>query len=142
MSYANLEEHAFQAQNNLEDRPKRILLVDDEPNVLSSLSKVIGDTYTDYLIATADSAEAALELFDDNSVDLLITDLKLPEMDGLSLARNTHERFPETRSILMTAFGTDQVHCDAYRYGCVAYLEKPFDIDQLGQSISDALAEG
>ncbi len=139
MSYANVEEQAQHPKNPLDDRPRQILLVDDEPNVLSSLSKVIGDTYGEYVIATATSAEEALRVFDDSTVDLLITDLKLPEMDGLSLAKSTHERFPETRSILMTAFGTNQVHCDAYRYGCVAYLEKPFDIDHLLRSIDETL---
>ena len=122
-------------------RRLHILLVDDEPSILSSLATVLLYNRPDYNIEIASSAEEALSVFERIEIDLLITDLKLPEMDGLSLVRTALRKNPDTRSILMTAFGTDWVDYDAYRNGCISYLEKPFNVDHLLQSIDESLAQ-
>ena len=140
MFYSNTDnKESSDTRQVVDDEMKSILVVDDEPTILRSLSKLLQQTYSDYKIETAASAEEALEIFESEPIDLLITDLKLPEMDGLSLTKNTLQRFPETRSILMTAFGSNDIHCDAYRKGCVAYIEKPFDIDSLLRSVENSL---
>lgn len=120
---------------------KHILVVDDEHAVRASLSKVLQSTYSDYRIDTAATAEEALAYVERYPVDLLITDLKLPQMDGLSLTQKSHSLSPKTKSILMTAYGTNSVHCHAFQHGCVAYFEKPFDIDSLLRSVDATLVE-
>lgn len=133
---ASTEEEVSKRQ---ESRGKHILVVDDEQAVRSSLSKVLQNTYSGYRIDTAASAEEALAYVERYPVDLLITDLKLPQMDGLSLTQKSHDVSPKTKSILMTAYGTNSVHCNAFEQGCVAYFEKPFDIDSLLLSVDASL---
>ena len=120
---------------------KHILVVDDEQAVRSSLSKVLRTTYNGYRIDTAATAEEALAYVERYPVDLLITDLKLPQMDGLILSQKSHTVSPQIKTILMTAYGTNSVHCDAFQHGCVAYFEKPFDIDSLLRSVDASLVE-
>lgn len=124
-----------------QERRPHLLLVDDEPSILMSLAAVLKYSRPGYSLDTASSAEEALWILESKVVDLLITDLKLPKMDGLALVQTTLMRNPDTRSILITAFGTDSVDYGAYRSGCVNYLEKPFDVDRLLKSIDETLAQ-
>ena len=126
-------------QRNAAMEQRRILVVDDESSIRDSLSILLSESFEDFSIHTAASAEEAIELFDDAEIDLLITDLKLPKMDGLSLARSALTTSPSTRSILMTAYGSEEIHDDAYKLGCSVYIEKPFDIDELLVSIGETL---
>ena len=119
---------------------QRILIVDDEPLLLSSLIGFIEGERSHYLIESAGSAEEALEKVENSVFDLMITDYKLPKMDGLSLASEVHERSPNTWTIIMTAFGTNDADLNAYSRGCVGYLEKPFDPDMLLGWIDKALS--
>ena len=116
-----------------------LLLVDDEASIRTSLAAVLRFCRPEFHIGTASSAEEALTILEHTEIDLLITDLKLPEMDGLSLVQATLLNHPDTRSILMTAFGTDSVDYGAYHSGCVSYLEKPFEVEALLQSIDETL---
>ncbi len=118
----------------------RILLVDDDTSVLRSLRKTLEFTHPDYFIDCAESAEDALDVLKRDDVDLLISDLKLPQIDGLSLVALARNERPRMRSILMTAYGSDEVLSEATENGCIAYLEKPFDLELLIQSINTALS--
>jgi DNA-binding response OmpR family regulator len=120
-------------------RQPHILVVDDEESILSSLREVLSVTFDDFCISTATSAEEALDILYDRSADLLITDLKLPEMDGLELTRSVKSVSPDTHSILITAYGNGNISDMASNLGCLAYLEKPFDIDVLLHYASIAL---
>ena len=117
----------------------RILIVDDEEKILTSLCEVLSLTYQSYSIETASSAEDALLLIESNPVDLVITDLRLPEMDGLELSRIVRELSPKTQVMLMTAYGSHSILHDSSGSGCVAYIEKPFEVDALIQHINAAL---
>jgi CheY-like chemotaxis protein len=118
----------------------RILLVDDDTSVLRSLQKTLEFTHPDYLINCAESAEDALDILKSDDVDLLISDLKLPNIDGLSLVSLARNERPRMHSILMTAYGSDEVLNEATENGCIAYLEKPFDLELLIQSVNTALS--
>ncbi len=117
----------------------RILIVDDEESILWSLSRTLSHSNDGYLIGTARSAEEALEILKATKVDVLLTDLKLPKMNGLDLTRNVKKVSPNTRAILMTAYGNDVIFKKANEFGCVAYIEKPFAIDRLVEYIDSAL---
>ena len=92
-----------------------------------------------YSIETAGSSEEALEKVGDLEFDLLITDHRLPKMDGLQLAKSVHEHSPTTWSIVVTAVGTDDDRDEAFKKGCIAYVERPFDPDQLLGWVDQAL---
>ncbi len=117
---------------------KRILLVDDEAPVLKSLSKALKLLNNSYDVITASSGEDALSYIEQNSIDLLITDLMLPRMNGLALAANLQQLHPEVSSILVTAYGNDAIFKKAEQYGCIAYLSKPFNFGELASHINGA----
>lgn len=117
----------------------RILLVDDEKSILSSLTQLLAINYEEYLIGTAQSAEEALALANLASVDVLITDLRLPQMDGLDLIKAVRERSPKTRMLLITAYATEKIIEQAQKNGCNAFLQKPLDVDLLFEFIDEAL---
>lgn len=117
-------------QNNSSD-VTRILVVDDEESVLTSIARSLELFDDNFAVGCASSAEQALEIMNTVSVDILVTDLKLPHMDGLSLTRHVQDHSPDTQSILMTAYGNEQISNEAEENGCLGYLQKPFDIDSL-----------
>ncbi len=117
----------------------RVLIVDDEESILSSLSEVLQLSEKNLTIDTVGSAEEAISFFEKNEVDIVVTDLKLPKMSGLELLENVQMISPKTTSILMTAYGNSEVKELAEDSGCLAYLEKPFEIDHLISHIVEAL---
>lgn len=109
----------------------RILVVDDEGGLRASLTAVLADRYPEYDVVSAGSAEEALELARDTTIRCLITDLKLPDVDGLELIRKIKEGSPNTALLLITAYGKEPILRRAGMMGCHAYLEKPFQVDRL-----------
>ena len=109
----------------------RILIVDDEESILWALSQNLSLMNDTYAIGTATSAEEALSIMQTTRIDIVITDLRLPKMDGLAFAKLLRERAPHTRIIMMTAFGTDDIEKRAFAAGCYAYIEKPFSVEML-----------
>ena len=116
---------------------KRILLVEDE----SSLRQVVEFQLLEagFETATAEDGVRGYELFTENPPDLVITDLAMPEMDGLELTRRIKAISPDTPVILITAFGEIQTAVAAMRLGAEDYLTKPLDWDELQIIIERAL---
>lgn len=113
------------------------LIVDDEPNmrrVLAALLKKHGFASID-----AADGEAALELLAENEVDVVVSDLKMPRMNGLELLEQARRRFPDVPLILITAHGTVGSAVEALKQGALDYLTKPFDPDEIGQVLEKAL---
>ncbi|CAK8714270.1 Response regulatory domain-containing protein [Candidatus Electrothrix laxa] len=81
----------------------------------------------------------ALDILDNNIVDLVVTDLRMPKMDGIELLAAMSQSFPEIPSIVMTAFGTSGLEQQLKKTGTLNLLEKPLDIDTLEQAINNAL---
>ncbi|MCC6932767.1 MAG: response regulator [Deltaproteobacteria bacterium] len=120
--------------NRLEvNRQKRptILIVDDEESLLLSLCDVLSLSFTNFEIVNASSAEAAIPILKTKCTELLITDFRLPGMNGLELTHCLKQIAPDTKAILITAYGNESIAKQALNNGCIAYLEKPFDIDNL-----------
>jgi CheY-like chemotaxis protein len=117
---------------------ERILIVEDESSVVEALRWALSLSQGGgYQVEFCHSAEAALERLGDAHFDLLISDLRLPGMNGLELIERVRQFSPDTHSILITAFGSPQIEEQARRLAN-AYIAKPFrllDIIQLAHRI-------
>lgn len=100
-----------------------VLVVDDEQVVLRSCERVLGAE--GYYVHTADSARKALELLKDNTYDLLLTDIRMPEMDGIELARQVRAKNPNLDIIMITGYPTQENIKESLSLRIVDYITKP-----------------
>ena len=107
----------------------RILVVDDEISARSALSEILTDE--GFKVRTAADGFRALAAAGDFAPDLVLTDLKMPGMDGLELLGRLKEHDPEVAVVLMTAFGAVESAVEAMRAGAADYLTKPLNSDEL-----------
>src|SRR5438045_2579686 len=115
----------------------RILVVDDEPMMSDSLKQhLVGEGYA---IDTAASGGEAIDLFDGGAHHLVICDLQLPDMDGLTLLRHMKDAKPATEVIVVTGYGSGQAAVEAIKAGRVYFGEKPFDFEELSPLVEKAL---
>ena len=112
----------------------RLLVVDDEQSI-RRLCMTIGNTLG-YVCAEAESAEAALARLDTETPDLLLTDLKLPNMSGVELLKQTKQLLPHTEVAIMTGHGSIESAVDAMKLGAYDYIEKPFRVEKMGYCCS------
>lgn len=120
--------------------PNRILLVDDEPSVLSSLKRVLRPMKLD--VSTASDGQEAVKLLEQHPVDVVITDLSMPNMTGIELCKHIAENYPETIRIMLTAHSESDFLLDAINSGRVwGYLQKPWDNQQLAVLIQQAIRD-
>lgn len=115
---------------------KRILIVDDERTILTALRYALEDLYE---IDVADNAETAFEILEAHSVDLVLLDQRLGDVDGLDVIRSLHARKPEVMIIAMTAYGSIEASIKAMQSGAYHYVTKPLDIQSLTVMINKAL---
>ncbi len=106
-----------------------VLIVDDELIVRESLFHWFKKE--GYTADTAPSGDAALEMLENESFDVLFVDMKMPGMDGLELVRQTRERYPDSSVVIITAYGSIDTAVTAMKKGASDYLLKPFKPDQL-----------
>jgi DNA-binding NtrC family response regulator len=116
---------------------QRILVADDEANILRVLSTMLARG--GYEVRTAPDGEAALSEFRRTSFDAVVTDLKMPRMDGMTLLREIVKTDPDVPVIIITAHGTVDTAVEALKTGAFDYVTKPFDRDELGAVIGKAL---
>jgi len=120
---------------------KHILIVDDEPKVAFFLAKSLEHSNRDNRVTIAHSGEEALEVLNDSPVDLLVTDLRMPGISGLELMRWVRASSPQTRTILITAHGNDEVEAEARRLEAYRYITKPFDMSDFARIMQEALRD-
>ncbi|MEJ2538215.1 MAG: response regulator [Calditrichia bacterium] len=120
---------------------KRVLIVDDEEDLTWTLNKKLSKDSDKFQIMTVNSGKEAMNVLSQVPVDLLISDVRMPEVSGLELLVETKKKFPRTRVIIMTAYGSSDVQREANERGCFRYLEKPFEINDLREMILEALTE-
>lgn len=106
-----------------------ILIVDDEQEIRDSLSEVLTDE--GFLTYTAENGVVALEMMEEQHFDIVISDIKMPEMDGVTLLQKIKEKAPDTFVILITSYGSTETAIDAMRHGAIDYVLKPLDFDEL-----------
>lgn len=117
--------------------PPRILVVDDEVVITEILSDFLG--MEGWKIEAATSGPQALERLEEGSFDLMISDLKMPEMSGLELMERVHARHEGMVIIIMTAFGTVETAIEAMKKGAFDYILKPFKMEEVVQIVQRAL---
>jgi len=115
-----------------------ILIVDDEYSVRDSLFHWFKND--GYRVSAADSARAALEEFQKSEWDVVLLDIKMPEVDGMELQQRLREIAPTTVVIMITAHGTVETAVQALKYGAFDYLTKPVDPDELSRVVMKAVA--
>ena len=106
-----------------------ILIVDDEKNYLTILSALLEDE--GFEVLTAPGGSEALEIHKSSDLDLILTDMKMPKMDGIELLENIKENDPDLPVIMMTAHGTVDKAVEAMQKGAYTYVLKPFDNERL-----------
>lgn len=122
-------------------QPKTVLMVDDEKSFLMSAKEGI-EVFSDQLnILTAFHGKDAVQMLDEEPVDLVVTDLKMPQMDGFELMAHMSKNYRNIPVLVMTAFGTPEIQKRVKRLGAVHYMEKPVSINDLLDNIIDALSE-
>lgn len=121
---------------------KTILLVDDEKNFLLSLADMLQANEDEFSIKTAGNGKDAAKIIDNQDIDLVVTDLNMPEMDGFELMAHISQVNSEMPVIAMTAYGTPEMESRLRNMGAFQYIEKPIDFDSLLRKIKDGLKTG
>ncbi|MBI3302386.1 MAG: sigma-54-dependent Fis family transcriptional regulator [Deltaproteobacteria bacterium] len=102
-----------------------ILVVDDERSIRVGLKGLLAKE--GHEVSTAESGEEALRLLDSQPFDLVLTDLRMPGLDGIGLLKKIKERHPDTLVVMMTAYGSEKIAVEAMKAGAHDYIVKPFD---------------
>jgi two-component system response regulator PilR (NtrC family) len=119
------------------DRAARILVVDDERSMRELLAIVLGRE--GYDVVTAENGRQALDELEKRPVDLLISDIHMPDMTGLDVLRTAKGMNPDLAGIMVTAFASTETAIEALRMGAYDYIHKPFNVDELKIVVLGAL---
>ena len=114
----------------------QVMLVDDEVEFLDTLIKRMRKRNVD--IAGVKSGEEALIALDQNQVDVVILDVRMPGMDGIEVLREIKRRYPLIEVIMLTGHANIEVAVQGMELGAFDYLMKPMDIDELLYKVEDA----
>ncbi len=116
---------------------KQVLIVDDEPNLRKILSAQL--TRDGYDVMIAEDGQQGLSMLREHHIDMVITDLKMPKVDGMTLLKEALREDPELPIVMITAHGTVDTAVEALKSGAFDYLTKPFDKDEVRQIVAKAL---
>jgi len=117
---------------------KLVMIVDDEPDMLTMLSLTIRKKW-DCQIVTANSGIQALEKLGSCRPDVVISDIKMPDLDGLQLLRKIREHDPTISVLIMTGYGTIEMAVEALKNGAYDFLQKPFEKDHIIRLVGNCL---
>ena len=116
---------------------KKILVVDDEQNSREGLTKIL--IKEGFEVVAAENGEVALKEAEKQDFDLVITDLRMPEVTGIDLLEKIREKKPEIGVIIVTAYGEINSYLEAMNLGAFEYLNKPIKLDELRRVINKAI---
>ncbi len=114
-----------------------VLVVDDDPGVRFTLSEILGSEGLE--VAAAADGVAALELVANSAFPLVVTDLRMPRLDGMGLLAELRRSSPSTKVVMITAHGSERQAVEAMKAGAYDYFRKPFDNDELLSVVRRAL---
>ncbi len=117
--------------------PKTLLVVDDDPIARDNLARIL--EHEGHRALQAESGPAALEIIAQRDLDLVVTDLKMPGMDGLALLAEAKRLRPDTEIILMTGYASVGTAVQAMRDGAYDYISKPFEVEEMRALVEKAL---
>src|SRR5437762_5356972 len=121
------------------DAQKHLLIVEDEAPLRTAIAEQLADR--GYRVEQADSGETALQKLADFAFDVIVTDLRLPGIDGTAVIEAAVERYPHIIAIVVTGFGTVKDAVEAIKRGAWDFVSKPFQIDELLHVLRSALAQ-
>jgi two-component system, NtrC family, response regulator AtoC len=121
------------------DTTKHLLLVEDEAPLRQAVAEQLADR--GYRVAQADSGERAIALLAEFAFDVIVSDLRLPGMDGAALVQAAVDRYPEIIAIVITGYGTVKDAVDAIKRGAWDFVNKPFQIDELLHVLESAIEQ-
>lgn len=110
-------------------QPKRILVVDDEENARIGLSRLLSNE--GFLVDSVPNGFEALNYLRQQEVDLIITDINMPEMNGIIFLKELNKSFPKSNVIMITAYGGVESYIEAMNLGAFEYINKPLKIEEL-----------
>ncbi len=123
-----------------EGRIRHILLVDDEPDILDSLKELLEAAIPNVEVLTAPSGEDALEILAKSNIKILVSDFKMPGMNGMELLRTARDKAPNVPRVLMTAFPDLQIAIQAINDAAIQnFFTKPLDPDEVLRVVNDML---
>lgn len=114
-----------------------ILIVDDEEGLREGLSKLLHDE--GYVVFSAETGEEALDILRQSRIDLVLTDMRMPGMDGLELLKKIRERYRDIGVIILTGYGHIESYIEAMNFGAIEYVSKPFKVNELKFIINKVL---
>ena len=117
----------------------RLLVIDDDAVTRELLTEVLQDE--GYAVEACESGKIALERAARHSFDLAVTDVRMPEMDGIAVTQALKARQPDLQVIVMTAFGSVETAVEAIRHGAFDYVSKPMNLEEIKSTVRRALAE-
>ncbi len=115
-----------------------LLVIDDDAVTRELLTEVLQGE--GYVVAACESGPSALGLAERQQFDLAVTDVRMPEMDGIAVTRALKARYPTMQVIVMTAFGSVETAVEAIRQGAFDYVSKPMNLDEIKTTVRRALA--
>ncbi len=118
---------------------RKVLIVDDEDTLTWSMAKSLSKDRDKYTVLIANTGNEALEILRNHRVDLAITDIRMPDINGLDLLTAIKNNYPRTKVIIMTAYGSSDIQKEANKRGSLYYIEKPFEIADIRKLILDIL---
>lgn len=116
----------------------KILVIDDEDIVRTSCSRTLSPE--GYEVSLAKNGFEGLRMASEDTFDVVLTDLKMPDMDGIEVLRNIKEKWPKTEVIIVTGYQTVDTAVKAIKLGAYDYIEKPFTPDVLIAAVTSALS--
>jgi DNA-binding NtrC family response regulator len=122
MSYVSLEPAVLKDQ-------KRILVVDDEENARLGLSRLLSNE--GFLVDCVSNGFEALNYLRQQEVNLIVTDINMPEMNGIAFLKELNKNFPSSNVIMITAHGGVESYIEAMNLGAFEYINKPVKIEEL-----------
>jgi DNA-binding NtrC family response regulator len=114
---------------SVQRQSKRILVVDDEENARFGLSKLLSNE--GFLVDSVSNGFEALNFLRQQEVNLIVTDINMPEMNGITFLKELNKNFPNSNVIMITAYGGVESYIEAMNLGAFEYINKPVKIEEL-----------
>lgn len=128
-------------ESNLSHLSYSLLIVEDDKTARDIIVRMVGLKFPTYTIYSADNGKKGLELFKEHIPKMVITDINMPEMDGIEMAREIRSIHANTTYIVLTAYGNKSFFDEFKDIGYCAYLMKPIDFKELFTMIEKCSAE-
>lgn len=125
----------------MSNEKKIVLIVDDEEDLTWSISRGLAKDRDKFEVLSANSGQGALSMLSKHSISVIVTDLRMPGIGGFQLLDEVAARYPNTKVIVMTAYGSIEIKEILQNTKANWYIEKPFEINELRKLIYQCLTE-